>query len=272
MELEKEIKKGEFDSADDLFNYLKTKAKKHNYHKYYAPKNYIDDILKNHCLYFSNGKNWNDKIDRDSFNTNDAEFVYFGLCLSYSRSENIAMWMLYSRNNGCMIDYERTLINDILSTGHIALGYFEDNQFKVDSFLSSDFEIIQTDVIYYDDNKDGENYYYVKRSDETNKKFNKELVHGLARCKKTVAWSYENECRIIISIPQKHISPSVTHVKIEFDEKYVEKMKPRIYDSPNATSLTYNESTLAGKINWDLCKDCKEKCMNSECHNRKIKE
>ena len=44
----------------------------------------------------SNGANWNDVNDRTLMEANNA----YGLCLSCSTRENIAMWMLYGANHG----------------------------------------------------------------------------------------------------------------------------------------------------------------------------
>ena len=86
-----------------LITYLSHKAASHNYYKYYAPKHYIDTILREEAVFLSDGENWNDVCDRERLN-NDNRYKRFALCLSYSRSENVAMWMLYAGNDGCMID------------------------------------------------------------------------------------------------------------------------------------------------------------------------
>lgn len=250
-------------SSTDLQNYLVETALRHSYFKYYAKSNYIDSIIEYNSIFLSTGQSWNDKKDAKAFTTQDKNYTRFGVCLSFSRSESVAMWMLYSGNDGKMIDYSKEAIKSILSASEVELGYFINNDFKTENTINSnDFLINMLDIIYYGEPSDeDEHSFYVKRSDEVCKNFPAMFLDNIPPIKKTVSWSYENECRIILSVNSNLITDKITTAKIEFPENTVEKLikNNRIYDSPNAKNQKFANSKLKDKINWDLCKDCPSK-------------
>lgn len=259
MCIKKSIKDNSFENSDSLKSYLVEKAKNHTHFKYYSKSKYISNIIKNHTIYLTNGENWNDILDRENINNDNSDYENFAVCLSFSKSENVAMWMLYSGNDGCMIDYSKDIINQILKTDTIELGMFENEEFKQLKILNSnEFNILILDVIYYADSKKGNiNEYYVKRSDEVNGNFQKSLVDNLSFQKKTLPWSYENECRIIVTIKKELLDNfQINTVAIKFPEEYKESLLYRVYDSPNSIKCNYQESALKRKINWNLCSDC----------------
>lgn len=175
-------------TTNELKKYLSGKALKHKYYKNYTKLSRVATVFKNHAVYLSNGRNWNDVLDKENFNNELNVYVNFGLCLSYSQSENIAMWMLYSGNDGCMIDYDKTTIKAILDAPTISLGYFDKNKGsfqKVELLGRNDFEISIIDVMYYGEPKSiAVGKYYIKRSDEVVNEFDSKLVDGLKFCKK----------------------------------------------------------------------------------------
>ena len=259
-----DIIKNNTGSKDELVAYLSAKAKKHKNYKHYTKLYKIETILNNNTIYLSNGNNWNDIIDKNNFNSDTNDVVNFGVCLSYSKSENIAMWMLYSGNDGYMIDYDSKTIKDILNTDTIEIGNFIDGVFVANKkFKSGLFDISIFDIVYYDSSNyhDGmtENVY-VKRSNEINKEFPKEKLDNLTFQKKTLPWSYENECRIVVSIKKALLQNVIGDtVAIPFSNKHIDELKKRIYASPNSRENNYKESCLKNKINWDLCYGCKER-------------
>ena len=258
MSINKSIRDNSFENSDSLKSYLEEKARNHTHFKYYSKSEYISNIIKNHTVYLTNGEKWNDTLDRENLNSSIKEYENFAVCLSFSKSENVAMWMLYSGNDGCMIDYSKDIINQILNTDAVELGVFEHGEFKRLKVLNScEFRIFISDVIYYADSKKSTGEYYVKRSDEVNGNFKKSLVDNLNFQKKTLPWSYENECRIIVSIKKELLDNlSIKVVAIKFPEKYKESLSKRVYDSPNCKKCNYQESALKSKINWNLCSDC----------------
>lgn len=257
--MDKKIKDNLLHTSIDLESYLNHKALNHKNYKFYSSYDKINTIINNKAVYLSDGTNWNDIIDKNNFNSNKNDFMNFGLCLSYSRSENTAMWMLYSGNNGVMIDYNQNAIRNILDTQSINVGFFDNSKkFKCVKTLEKEYFKIQIiDILYYDYSKaNDKDEYYVRRSDEVNREFDKVLIDKLSFCKKTLPWSYENECRLIVSINKKYVSNCDT-VEIKFSEDFnFETLLERIYDSPNSKKNKFNESYLKNKINWNLCNNC----------------
>lgn len=254
-------KESNLNSATDekeLQTYLSQKAHNHHYYKHYTALNRIENILENHTIYLSNGKNWNDKTDRDNFNNEKLDSVNYGVCLSFSKSENVAMWMLYSGNNGAMLDYDKETIQALLDTECIELGHFQDYRFHSEMTLKrGSFEISIFDIVYYNQ-EDAEDICYVRRSSEVYKKYPKWKVDALTYQKKTLPWSYENECRLVVSIKREIVACvyDADTVAISFPKEKVVKLKKRTYHSPNSNDCKYVESKLKNKINWDLCLHC----------------
>ena len=182
------------------------------------------------------------------------------------------MWMLYSGNGGLMLDYDRATIKKILDASIIELGFFDGELFRTVKTLSGkgeEFVIKLADIIYYGDGeKTGT--YYIKRSDESQDSFSKSIIDDVKVFKKKTAWSYENETRIVVSVKNELIDDTIKSVKIVFPEANVSDLRKRTYDSPNAIIKKYEDSRFKGKINWDLCKDCKDKYKLNGCKERII--
>lgn len=253
------IKESKITNNNELKQYLICKAQNHNSYKYYASREKIETIIKSGCIYLSNGNNWNDIIDRSNFNSPNAKYQNFGLCLSYSKSENIAMWMLYSGNEGLMINYDKAIITHILSTQKILLGYFDknDHTFKCRQVLKKpNFEIFIIDMLYHGEYLKEETCY-VKRSDEINKKFDAKLIANATYYVKALPWSYENECRIVVSIPRELIEDScISDVAINLPYELSAKLPKNVYESPNVANIAYNPSAMSNKMSWKLYLDC----------------
>lgn len=212
-------------------------------------------------LFLSDGKNWNDIKDRERLNSNESDYQNFALCLSYSYSENVAMWMLYARK-GCMIKYKKEFVLKILETDKIFVGYLDKSQFVTCKELGTDkFEIELFDMIYYGEPKseDKEKYYYIKRSTDVERKYDKSIVEELTYQKKEIPWAYENECRIVIKIKKADL-PDVSNdkkliVAIPFSEDLNEE---QVVASPNGTDTNgkYAQGELAKKIQFNICEGC----------------
>ena len=257
MSIEEKLKNNSISDKKELISYLSEKAKNHKNYKHYTKAYKIETILNNSTIYLSNGSNWNDLIDKNNFNSDESENINFGICLSFSKTESIAMWMLYSGNEGCMIDFDSKTIDAILNARFVEIGNFVDGLFVPLEIINRDsFEISIFDIVYYNLNKDCKSVY-IKRSDETNKEFPKVKIDELTFHKKTLPWSYENECRLVVSIKKEVIGNSTGDtVAILFSEKLIDGLKKRIYDSPNSKANKYKESSMKNKINWDLCYGC----------------
>lgn len=256
--MKKRIKDNQIQNINELESYLSEKAKNHKHYKYYSKREYIQTILNTNSVYFSNGEDWNDTIDSYNFlNSNDFCYKY-ALCLSYSKSESVAMWLLYSGNDGCMIDYNNKIIDCILNTEKVILGCFEKGVFiEKKTLCKSDFKIELTDILYYGNGKNNSNdSYYVKRSDEVNQKFSKEIVDKIRFKKKKISWSYENECRIIVSVEKNAVKEKYSSLKVMLTDECKKMILDKIYDSPNCKETNYKGSSLKEDLNWNLCKNC----------------
>lgn len=251
------IKSNSIATSEELVEYLSQKALNHVCYKFYSNREKIHNIISTHSVYLSRGQNWNDVIDKENFNPKDSEHINFGLCLSFSKSENVAMWMLYSGNEGCMVDYTKEVILDILNTTQVSFGNFVNGSFVSKLVLErADFQIRVIDMLYYGESKN-KGKYYVKRSDEVNDDFDSTLIDNVTFCKKTTPWSYENECRLIVSVKRDLIKDAeITDAAIAFSKEYRAELLKRLYDSPNAINPAFNESRMRGKINWKLYRDC----------------
>ena len=146
--------------------------------KHYDSEDHIAYILSTNTIYLSNGINWNDLVDRANFNPIESLKIRFAFCFSFSKSENVAMWMLYGKNDGCMIDFNKEVIKEIISSNTISLGYFEAGRYnEVKKLENRDFDISIMDIVYYGEPKNRDsNTYYVKRSDEVVQNYSSSIV------------------------------------------------------------------------------------------------
>lgn len=242
----------------ELLAWLTDKGKKHDCYKYYSKTEYIQAILDDHRVILSDGRNWNDVKDRKRFMDTSDGYKKFGLCLSFSRSENVAMWMLYARS-GCMINYPNSVVEEIWNAKSVAIGKFQNNTFVATRNLKpDDFQITVTDVIYYGES-DSEKDYYVRRSSDVNRSYKRQIVDKLTYQKKEMPWMYENECRIVLSVKENLLSEEEQFAAISFSEKEAAKLKGRVFRSPNSGDSggkMFQPGELAGKIEWDVCSGC----------------
>ena len=237
-----------------LFEYLSIKAKNHRKYKMYHTMERIESIIEDECFYLSDGENWNDVTDKNNFNS-DKDYKYFGICFSYSISENVAMWMLYGglHNNGGMLEFSQSNIKEILKSKEVLLGYFENNKFIIKKTLHDNFDIDIVDILYFG-NGDDEHSYYVRRSSEVVKNFPKDIVDKLGFCKKALPWQYENETRIVVKIKKDLLSSDICFCKINLTDSICKDISKKVFHAPNYKGeLKYNKSKLSGQINWKLC-------------------
>ena len=241
-------------TAKDLSNYLIEKGESHNCYKCYATLERIVGIRDKKKLYLGNGKNWNDTVDREAFNS-DVEFSYFAKCFSFSREESVAMWMLYGGidKKGGMIDFTQKGIKSILKAPEITVGRFADKVFQpIKKLHREEFEIYVTDIVYY---KKQNNGYFIKRSDETCHSLSEKIFSKLQNCKKSYAWQYENECRLIVKIKKELLDSNCEAIEIDLSNMELGKSLDHIYRSPNyPTSEIFNSnpSNIEKTVDWNL--------------------
>lgn len=262
-ENEKNSLKKVVNDVQALNDYLEEKAQGHNYYKIYTFEDRIDNIVGCRSLYLSDGHKWNDVNDRNRLNNDLTEYKNFAICFSFSKSENVAMWMLYGgmEKRGMMINFKPTMINNCIKNNEqIELGCFVDGKYKCLQVLDKkDYKIKLVDVLYYGEDAENSNYYRVKRSDEYCDGITHDNFLALNSCVKSYSWSYENECRIIVSVSKKLISDSrIDTVKLTLSNDVEAKhIAERIILAPNYRgNRQYSRSTLSNTIDWDLCREC----------------
>ena len=134
-------------TSNDLKDYLSQKALNHRNYRHYSKSDRIQGILDTGYIYLNNGQKWNDIIDRENFQNNKSGKTNFGLCLTYSMSESIAFWMLYSRFEGRMINFTKQIIEDIVNTSKIVkIGQFKNEGF----FVFQEYELNTSEIFISD--------------------------------------------------------------------------------------------------------------------------
>ena len=245
-------------NSHSLAEGLKENGKAHQNYKLYLPMERALSFLLTGNLYLSRGTSWNDTSDRILADTNNI----YSRCFSYSTRENIAMWMLYGGErgeNGAMLNFYPSVMTDILNITTISLGTFVNGIFKDCYTLdhnSCNFDIFLSDVIYEDECKDdkvkltlGDEHVTANSSILDHK----DIVH------KNIAWRYEQECRLIIRLPQrweaKAREEGLHDIKILLPAASYRKMaNNRLTRSPIYCGRVENglPSSLTGKVNWKL--------------------
>lgn len=280
-------------ATDELQVYLKEKAINHNNYKHYVTNiDRIYNIYHEGALFLTDGSNWNDPEDKKAFLDSNSRSMSkkYGLCLSFSKSESVAMWMLYggTQKKGAMIDINPKSIKQLLDTSnrpHVELGNFKKGHWNtVIELNENEYEVELSDILYYDTNKNANNEhmlkYDIKRSNERCSCDYNVIDNAPFLQKKVWAWNYENECRLMVKVDTKRISPltnsNISAARVEFPNKesFREDVRERILLAPNFDERNIVEdgfipkkSTL--KIDWDLCKNCHK---NKQTSSQKEKD
>ena len=258
-------------SLEDLRKYLTEKAKKHKSLKFYSQLSRIENIVKTKALYLSDGSNWNDVEDRNSFNSSNSSQKNFGICFSFSISENIAMWMLYGgvNKNGAMLKLSPQDIVEAISTlESLEIGYFKQNEFiKTTVVTKEHFKVTLIDVVYYAREEQGK--CTIKRGDERCKDISTRTIDGIKYAKKQYPWFYENECRLIVSVSKNYIKEMEKSTTIKFPiDNLSEKKRDKVVLAPDFEgSSLYEKSKMSGKVSWNLLANYQYKCYKA-CRDR----
>lgn len=241
----------------NILSYLRQKAENHNYLKIYGSKKKIKGIVDLRSLLLSNGSGWNDKNEIQRLQDNNTQM--FACCFSFSKSENIAMWMLYAREKeDLMINFRPKVIREIQNEKpEIKIGKMEDDGFKMNKKITKDhYDIELIDILYCDSISDRS---AIKRSDERAEGVNRRFFEQLTYCRKSYPWNYENECRLLIKINKSILDDNDTHILLPLNSLSEDKYE--IYRNPTfeASESEYKRSTLSDEINWDFCRGCSKK-------------
>lgn len=247
-------------STQSLEMYLSEKARTHKCYKTYTVSDRIQSWIDSDCFYLDDGSRWNDIHDRETFNYPQNNIKCFGRCFSFSTSESVAMWMLYggTQKDGAMLEFSQKAMSDLIKdTAHVELGRWVDNNFVSEITLQKgQFDLTLQDILYVGELDAAS--AYIRRSDESCKDAPASVIRQLSQCVKSVAWSYENECRLILTV-NKDLLPqgsAITSVRVPLNG-LLNTDKVRIYCSPNFRGKkVYRTSKLSGEIDWDLCYRC----------------
>jgi hypothetical protein len=253
-------------SYQSVIEYLSKKGGARQNFRHYAPRKRIESIIDNSVFYLTDGSNWNDRYDRAHFNPPYSPYKNFGICLSATSEESIAMWMLYggTDGNGSMINFDKRTLQAAMSENNYECGSFKTDEFSVDMTLdASQIRFSLMDVLYFSNNGAR---ILIERANE-NKLFhiNEEAFRGIEQITKHRSWSYEKEVRLVASVNKQSLgnkASKITAIRapLKFTQKFVEE---RVFDSPVSDGHgKYLDSELQGTVDWNLCSDCNKVTKN----------
>lgn len=268
--------KTSINDSEVLKYYLEEKGKNHNCYKTYSTLERIESWKKSNCFYLDDGSRWNDPSDRDMFNNDNIDVKRFGRCFSFSRNESVAMWMLYGgmTKSGVMLEFKGSAMRELIKkTKSVEFGNWKNGKFEPVLTLNEGQYLLELkDILYRDKRKSGR--FYIRRSDEVCKTAPGFTIRKLDHCVKAAAWSYENECRLVLSVDKRQfpeiLNTSSARIHLHDMLKNTGKEskdtdKVRIYCSPNffADDKPYLESNIKDDIDWDLCAGCKKTSVDT---------
>ena len=135
-------------STGQLIAKLEEKGCNHQTYSFYCDEEKAENTIKN-GLRLTVGKKWNDTNDYK--NLLDEDVVRFVKCFTYSKSENIAMWMLYGgyNNDGIRITYDKKVIINLLNFKEPLIIYeiINNTQNKIQII---DYKVKLIDIVYVD--------------------------------------------------------------------------------------------------------------------------
>ncbi len=248
--------KNHIKSACDLLSCLRHCGEHHTSYKiYYSDCSIIDCIIKSKSIILRNNK-YNDKIDENNIKDTSDGFLKFVICFTFSISENVAMWIVYSKKEngkfvkGAMIPFSKEMLKSIVdNNSKIEYGNFDGIKFNYKG-ETTDFSIEMCDVIYYSKRKEDSNNYDIKKGD-TKTECNIKTIDSLTYVKKYYPWNYENECRMIVKINKDLIENGVNSVKLKLTDDVIKDIKNKCVSSPLCENDSeFKDSSLKGQLNF----------------------
>ena len=248
-------------SPEALREGLRENALRHrNYNMYTAMDRAMCLVLTGN-LYISDGQTWNDKLDREIMQRRSA----FGICMSCSTIESMAMWMLYSGDkgkNGALVRFLPSIIKEIVDSPTVELGKFDGcGKFIQNPLIltrkDNHFDIFMTDVVYTDVQKEDQSMLIASLG-EDHEHMDRQLLEDAGAFHKHYAWSYEKECRLIVElsteIQEKATKNGFNTIRIPLSEASRRVLKDRVIRSPVYAGKTDfgAVSMLFGNVDWKL--------------------
>ncbi len=242
---------------DSLLNLLKTNGESHNNFRLYTSMERALGFLVTGHFYLSDGRKWNDKIDRENMRNSGL----YSACFSWA-SESVAMWMLYGCEKGAMLNYPPNLIKYLLNTERVEIGYFSPKGVfeskKILEKSKEEFYIYIADVIYQDPQKN--NRVRLTWGDE-HITTDMSVLNNSDIVSKNFAWSYERECRLSVKPAREILEEADSNgwdtMRIIVPERFLSRLrKGRLIRSPIYAGGTDAgcTSALDGCIDWDIWK------------------
>ena len=238
-----------------LINGLESCTEDHQHYRYYSNANRIRSIMDDGKLYLTDGARWNDKYDRERFNSRDCNEKHFALCMSCSSVESVAMWMLYAdRGKGAMIDLSDSGLKRALSRDEYKLGYFDkDGKFICECVVGAgSVRFRLSDMLYFRRDKDGGTQLKRKSSNERWVSIGEEIKSCLFLNIKHDAWAFEREVRLIASVGKECLghgtNPTCLQLQLDIGDRSAIK---GAYSSPLNRLDDFMASELDGSVDWD---------------------
>lgn len=250
------------DAYRSVCRYLSNKGSKHAHFRYYADIDRIKQILSGSAVYLTDGSHWNDRFDACNFNPHFSSFKRFGICMSYSASESIAMWMLYGGHSGAgaMIDFEKEILVSAMEAPCFEFGHFGAGGFVSEKTLSRDeVQIELIDIAYFREGNEENEGYALKLPFEKQAEVTGLILDNLGPFVKHESWSYEQEVRMVATVDKRLLDNRASSYKCMRLPLGIPRDYPnrRIYNSPVSDSALFCDSNLVGTVEWDLCNGCR---------------
>lgn len=239
-----------------LISGLESCTEDHQHYRYYSNAERIRMIKNTGAIYLTDGARWNDKYDRERFNSRDCNERHFALCMSCSTVESVAMWMLYAdHGKGAMIDFSDFGLKRALGRDRFNLGYFDkDGKFVCECTVeaeSVDFRF--SDMLYFRRDKDGGTQLMRKASNERWITVGEEIRSCLSSNIKHDAWAFEREVRLIASVKREKMkygtNPTCLQLQLDIGDKRTIK---GVYSSPLCRLDDFMPSELDGSVDWSF--------------------
>lgn len=248
-------------SPEELRNGLQENALRHKNYNMYTAMDRAMCLALTGNLYISNGQAWNDVLDREIMQRRSA----FGICMSCSTIESMAMWMLYSSDkgkNGALVHFTPSIIKEIVGSSSVELGRFDPSGKFTEKPLvltrkDKNFDIFMTDVVYTD-TQEKDPSTLIASLGEDHELLDWRLLENAGVFFKHYAWSYEKECRLIVTLSpemqQQATKNGLDTIRISLSPAAQRIIRNRIVRSPVYAGKTDfgKVSTLYGNVEWSL--------------------
>lgn len=245
-----------------IVEYLSKKGSNRRNYRHYATRKRVESIVDDSVLYLTDGSTWNDRYDKAHFNSSSSGWRRFGICLSATTSESIAMWMLYGGldGNGAMVNFDKGTLSSAMSRDAYELGRFGEKGFEAEAVLeASDIDFKLVDVLYFSYSEDGTRVEVERVGEEKKAWIGAEAFEGVAQVAKHRAWSFESEVRLVASVSKLKLlegASKATAIKIPLSLPD-DFASTKVFDSPISDgSGHFRDSELLGTVDWNLCSDC----------------